>query len=174
MLTNVGGLTPNALGFLVIGEGSIETVKYQTGDIVLLDMGSERRFVCVLDYDPRLDVASVLLTGNEFDLLTDGDFVVTPEETGFRFPLVITSLVGPVKMADHVVVEQRGMSGDLVRGALSSPLTAELPAWSFGEAGPLIASRRGMPLRGPSDARWSFVERELALFSRIMAPWEDA
>ena len=142
-------------------------MKYQIGDIVLLDMGSERRFVCVVDYDPRLDVASVLLTSNEFDLICDGDFVVTPDETGLLFPLVITSLIGPVKMSDHVVP-------DTTFGALSAPLTAELRAWSFGDAGPLIASRRGIPLRGPSDTRWSFAERELALFNGIMAPWEDA
>lgn len=156
-------------------------MKYEKGDIVLINVGDERRFVIILmtpdeDYNEYLPeqnlnpIYNVALTNNEFDLITDQDVHLYSEEVGLPFPLVVLGLVGPVRVEEHAVPLDRIIK----QGKVIPEVFKELrPFIYLGEVGPLLSSRRGMPLRGEADPRWKFVEDELHLMQKVFAPWED-
>jgi hypothetical protein len=109
------------------------------------------RLVLVIEVDDEDPAATVALLTNELDLATDADLLLSSQETGCPFALLVeTDVVGPlwwVQLCEPV--------GQV------APDTLETIAHEIA-AGPGSTSRiaHGLAVLGPSDPRWDLKQSE--------------
>jgi hypothetical protein len=127
-----------------------------------------RRLVAIIEAVPEAPEGpsfQVVLVSPEIELAYDQTLEFRAEETGLPFAILVeTGLLGPVLAP---VLETRA-------GQLPIDLAVLADAAQWGEFDPALDGRRGLPIRGPHDARLAPLEAELEDLWALIGSWQAA
>jgi len=133
----------------------------QVADIRLIRALSSgaQRLALVLRVCTEQNFVVICLLSNEVDMMSDFDVLLTREETGLPFDVVAElDLTVPVYLIQASSLFGRFRSADLLR---------QLQTASAGDIESVGPGLRGQPIRGQTDPRWEYKEKELAALQEL-------
>lgn len=119
--------------------------------ILPMDGVGEARLAVVLDDAPSHNAIGVAIASNETEMATEFDLRVEPDETGLPFALVMESDTQGTVWTWQVEVI----------GTVTADSVDELERIVHRAPSVLSMGRRGLPLSGRDDPRWTWKEQEL-------------
>lgn len=128
----------------------------KVGDIIIADSKDTRAMVVVLDIDDNQGIFKVALIHSCTDFASSRDCIIRKDESDLPFDIVVQT--------DLICYIDKNQAIKLLTNVVDLPFFRDIKIMNDHK---LPAERRGTPLQGEKDARWSFKLEELTRLQEL-------